>query len=52
MEMCTKTPDDLGGYVRIYEVAERIRRSAPLRLGFGLSRALRDLPVTAPICGT
>jgi hypothetical protein len=23
-------PDDLGGYVRIYEVAERIRRGAPL----------------------
>jgi hypothetical protein len=25
-----RPPDDLGGYVRIYEVAERIRRGAPL----------------------
>jgi hypothetical protein len=39
MEMCTKTPDDLGGCVRICKVAELIRRGAPLHLRFGLFRA-------------
>ena len=32
-------PDDLGGYVRMYEVAEVIRRGAPVYLKFGLSKA-------------
>lgn len=35
--MCTKTPDDLGGYVRIHEGAELIRPGAPLCPTFGCS---------------
>lgn len=39
MDLYIEAPDDLGGYVRMYEVAELIRRGAPLYLKFGLSRA-------------
>ncbi|MCX4986329.1 hypothetical protein [Streptomyces sp. NBC_00572] len=39
MDMYIEAPDDLGGYVRMYEVAELIRRGAPLYLKFGLSNA-------------
>ncbi|MFF1510976.1 hypothetical protein [Streptomyces sp. NPDC058326] len=39
MDMYIEAPDDLGGHVRMYEVAELIRRGAPLYLKFGLSRA-------------
>ncbi|MFJ8802617.1 MULTISPECIES: hypothetical protein [unclassified Streptomyces] len=55
MDMYIEAPDDLGGYVRMYEVAELIRRGAPLYLKFGLSKApgiypygthLRDLTLS------
>jgi hypothetical protein len=39
MYMSIGAPDDLGGYVRMYEVAELIRRGAPIYLKFGLSKA-------------
>ncbi|MFB8024867.1 MULTISPECIES: hypothetical protein [unclassified Streptomyces] len=39
MDLYIEAPDDLGGYVRMYEVAELIRRGAPLYLKFGLSRS-------------
>ncbi|MFE6975016.1 hypothetical protein [Streptomyces sp. NPDC057682] len=39
MDLYIEAPDDLGGYVRMYETAELIRRGAPLYLKFGLSRA-------------
>ncbi|WP_030817373.1 hypothetical protein [Streptomyces sp. NRRL F-2799] len=39
MDMYIEAPDDLGGQVRMYEVAELIRRGAPLYLKFGLSKA-------------
>ncbi|WP_112469042.1 hypothetical protein [Streptomyces triticisoli] len=39
MDMYIEAPDDLGGYVRMYEVAELIRRGAPLYLKFGLAKA-------------
>ncbi|MET9378073.1 hypothetical protein ABZX98_28750 [Streptomyces sp. NPDC002992] len=39
MDMYVEAPDDLGGYVRMYEVAELIRRGAPLYLKFGLAKA-------------
>lgn len=39
MDMYVEAPDDLGGYVRMYETAELIRRGAPLYLKFGLARA-------------
>ncbi|GAA5203981.1 hypothetical protein RI578_27410 [Streptomyces sp. BB1-1-1] len=55
MDMYIEAPDDLGGYVRMYEVAELVRRGAPLYLKFGLSKApgiypyghhLRELTLT------
>ncbi|HET9379561.1 MAG TPA: hypothetical protein VFP69_01855 [Streptomyces sp.] len=39
MDLYIEAPDDLGGYVRMYELAELIRRGAPLYLKFGLSKA-------------
>ncbi|MFG2605567.1 hypothetical protein ACGFT2_18785 [Streptomyces sp. NPDC048514] len=39
MDLYIEAPDDLGGHVRMYEVAELIRRGAPLYLKFGLSKA-------------
>ncbi|MEU2776805.1 hypothetical protein ABZ646_28835, partial [Streptomyces sp. NPDC007162] len=39
LDMYIEAPDDLGGYVRMYEVAELIRRGAPVYLKFGLSKA-------------
>ncbi|MEV5481871.1 MULTISPECIES: hypothetical protein [Streptomyces] len=39
MDMYIEAPDDLGGYIRMYEVAELIRRGAPLYLKFGLAKA-------------
>ncbi|MEN8655091.1 hypothetical protein ABCR94_32025 [Streptomyces sp. 21So2-11] len=39
MDLYIEAPDDLGGYVRMYETAELIRRGAPIYLKFGLSRA-------------
>ncbi|GGY84618.1 hypothetical protein CP967_23875 [Streptomyces nitrosporeus] len=55
MDLYIEAPDDLGGYVRMYEVAELIRRGAPLYLKFGLAKApgiypygrhLRELALT------
>lgn len=39
MDFYLEAPDDLGGYVRMYEAAELIRRGAPIYLKFGLSKA-------------
>ncbi|WP_299530454.1 hypothetical protein [uncultured Streptomyces sp.] len=39
MDLYIEAPDDLGGYVRMYEVAELVRRGAPLYLKFGLAKA-------------
>ncbi|MFQ6392163.1 hypothetical protein ACLMAJ_01770 [Nocardia sp. KC 131] len=39
LDLYVETPDDLGGYVRMYEAAELIRRAAPIYLKFGLSKA-------------
>ena len=49
MDMYIEAPDDLGGYVRMYEVAELIRRGAPLYLKFGLSKAPGIYPYGAPL---
>lgn len=38
MDLYIEAPDDLGGPVRMYEVAELIRRGAPLYLRFGRPR--------------
>ncbi|WP_447041278.1 hypothetical protein [Streptomyces sp. DSM 118878] len=47
MDMYVEAPDDLGGYVRMYEVAELIRRGAPLYVKFGLSKAAGIYPYGA-----
>uniref|UniRef100_A0AAU3GYJ6 Peptidase U32 n=1 Tax=Streptomyces sp. NBC_01401 TaxID=2903854 RepID=A0AAU3GYJ6_9ACTN len=56
MDLYIEAPDDLGGYVRMYEAAELIRRGAPIYLKFGLSKApgiypyghhLRDLALNS-----
>ncbi|GAA2388441.1 hypothetical protein GCM10010420_09680 [Streptomyces glaucosporus] len=39
MDFYLEAPDDLGGYVRMYDIAELIRRGAPIYLKFGLSKA-------------
>ncbi|MBC9719332.1 hypothetical protein H9Y04_43170 [Streptomyces sp. TRM66268-LWL] len=39
VDLYVEAPDDLGGYVRMYDVAELIRRAAPVYLKFGLSKA-------------
>jgi hypothetical protein len=39
MDFYIEAPDDLGGFVRMYDAAELIRRGAPIYLKFGLSKA-------------
>ncbi|MFI6872587.1 hypothetical protein ACIBL6_04005 [Streptomyces sp. NPDC050400] len=47
MDMYVEAPDDLGGYVRMYEIAELVRRGAPLYLKFGLAKAPAIYPYGA-----
>lgn len=49
MDLYVEAPDDLGGYVRMYEAAELIRRGAPLYLKFGLSRSPGIYPYGAQL---
>ncbi|WP_156723735.1 hypothetical protein [Streptomyces apocyni] len=49
MDLYVEAPDDLGGYIRMYEAAELIRRGAPLYLKFGLSRAPGIYPYGAQL---
>ncbi|MFI5755128.1 hypothetical protein [Streptomyces sp. NPDC051569] len=49
MDLYIEAPDDLGGYVRMYETAELIRRGAPLYLKFGLSRSPGIYPYGAQL---
>ncbi|MGW2718330.1 hypothetical protein [Streptomyces sp. NPDC001492] len=49
--MCTKTPDGIGGQLRIHEGAEAVCPSAPRCLKFGPSRAPGDPPVRHPSAG-
>ncbi|MCX4531431.1 hypothetical protein [Streptomyces sp. NBC_01669] len=49
MDLYIEAPDDLGGYVRMYEAAELIRRGAPIYLKFGLSRAPGIYPYGAQL---
>jgi len=39
IDFYVEAPDDLGGFVRLYDAAELIRRGAPIYLKFGLSKA-------------
>ncbi|MFH8607405.1 hypothetical protein ACH4D5_07955 [Streptomyces sp. NPDC018029] len=49
MDMYVEAPDDLGGYIRMYEIAELIRRGAPLYLKFGLAKAPAIYPYGAQL---
>ena len=49
MDLYIEAPDDLGGYVRMYESAELIRRGAPLYLKFGLSKSPGIYPYGAQL---
>ncbi|MCT2593116.1 hypothetical protein LHJ74_24930 [Streptomyces sp. N2-109] len=49
MDLYIEAPDDLGGYVRMYEAAELIRRGAPLYLKFGLSKSPGIYPYGAQL---
>ncbi|MFI0444023.1 hypothetical protein [Actinomadura sp. 6N118] len=44
MDFYVETPDDLGGFVRMYEAAELIRCGAPIYLKFGLRNAAPIYP--------
>ncbi|SFC03588.1 hypothetical protein [Streptomyces aidingensis] len=44
LDLYLEAPDDLGGYVRMHEVAELVRRAAPVYLKFGLSKAPGSYP--------
>ncbi|WP_431046811.1 hypothetical protein ACQUSR_32520 [Streptomyces sp. P1-3] len=52
MDFYVEAPDDLGGYIRMYEAAELIRRGAPLYLKFGLSRSPGIYPYGAQLRDT
>ncbi|MEE1939736.1 hypothetical protein V1L54_10015 [Streptomyces sp. TRM 70361] len=49
LDFYLEAPDDLGGYVRMYDVAELVRRGAPVYLKFGLSRAPALYPYGAQL---
>ncbi|MEE1930788.1 U32 family peptidase [Streptomyces sp. TRM 70351] len=49
MDLYVEAPDDLGGYVRMYDAAELIRRGAPIYLKFGLSKAPALYPYGAQL---
>ncbi|QEU90612.1 hypothetical protein [Streptomyces kanamyceticus] len=49
MDLYVEAPDDLGGYIRMYEVAELIRRGAPLYVKFGLSKSPGIYPYGAQL---
>ncbi|MGR7000992.1 hypothetical protein ACU686_27900 [Yinghuangia aomiensis] len=52
LDLYVEAPDDLGGYVRMYDAAELIRRGAPLYLKFGLSKAPALYPSGDHLRGT
>jgi hypothetical protein len=47
IDMYIESPDDLGGFVRLYEAPEVIRAAAPVHLKFGLRNAPGVYPVGA-----
>ncbi|MCX3059979.1 hypothetical protein [Streptomyces beihaiensis] len=49
LDMYVEAPDDLGGYVRMYEIAELVRRGAPMYLKFGLAKAPGIYPYGAQL---
>ncbi|GHH84171.1 hypothetical protein GCM10018793_47840 [Streptomyces sulfonofaciens] len=47
LDLYVEAPDDLGGYVRMYDAAELVRRGAPVYLKFGVSKAPAIYPYGA-----
>ncbi|GAA3888273.1 hypothetical protein [Streptomyces sedi] len=47
LDFYLEAPDDLGGFVRMHETAELVRRGAPIYLKFGLSKAPAIYPYGA-----
>ncbi len=47
LDMYLEAPDDMGGFIRLYDAAELIRVAAPIYLKFGL----RNAPPTYPFGG-
>ncbi len=45
LDVYVEAPDDLGGFVRLYEIAELVRIAAPVYLKFGLRNAPNIYPV-------
>jgi hypothetical protein len=45
IDMYVEAPDDIGGFVRLYDVAELIRVAAPIYLKFGLRNAPSIYPM-------
>jgi hypothetical protein len=45
LDVYVEAPDDLGGFVRLYEIAELVRIAAPIYLKFGLRNAPNIYPV-------
>lgn len=45
LDVYVEAPDDLGGFVRLYEIAELVRIAAPMYLKFGLRNAPNIYPV-------
>ncbi|HLZ60943.1 MAG TPA: U32 family peptidase [Ktedonosporobacter sp.] len=45
LDIYMEVPDDLGGFVRLYEIAEIVRIAAPVYLKFGLRNAPNIYPV-------
>ena len=45
LDVYVEVPDDLGGFVRLYEIAELVRIAAPVYLKFGLRNAPNIYPV-------
>jgi hypothetical protein len=45
LDVYVEAPDDLGGFVRLYEIAELVRVAAPIYVKFGLRNAPNIYPV-------
>lgn len=45
LDVYVEVPDDLGGFVRLYEIAELVRIASPIYLKFGLRNAPNIYPV-------
>ncbi len=52
LDIYVEAPDDLGGFVRLYEIPELVRIAAPVYIKFGLRNAPNIYPVGAHLAAT